>query len=678
MKWIYFCLIIWQTWMTVGSWWPGYIIGMKKCRENGQFYCNVSRRCISKSDVCDGYNGCSGGEDESPPACAMDVCLKKGFHACNVSQRCIRKDKVCDGNTDCPRGEDETPPACTMDVCLKKGFHACNVSQRCIRKDKVCNGNTDCPKGEDETPPACTMETCRHKGFYFCNCNRMCIHSNYVCDGNNHCANGEDEVPLFCTLRKRCEMKNMTLSEGCFGRCKRRFFGESCEKTCKKCLNGICNKTNGICKDCTRTYLENCSLKCDQGCAERKGSPQCDRHTGKCLNGCNQNRYGYYCNATCGHCNSSSNPPCNINGECLLGCENGYWGKKCNTKCSANCQGDEHGNRCNSSTGECINGCTNGWSDIFCLASLDVSSFQTTTTISDEKENDATSNTTLIVISAMFTVSLLVVGITCYLWIRKRSNSQQNESIQPRRVFRAVVPPGQQPSRSRRRESSHVYADVNEETMDHYHYICEQNPPDHYDKIKDRPPCICRQCVRERVLPFLNRLSSDSSDTTDVEPYATGGGSIRSKQSIHSYVSHSELNPRRSVVQYDSERGIVRPKEDLMVDSNSRRSVTKSEGNNELGSTDDKNPRRRVTKSEGNIELECTHEYLDLEALYQTAKAEDRRKLAAKYFDEGEEVFGVLGQIELHDIHANEREECEPLNDESEHQIDEQTIDSSF
>ncbi|WAQ94484.1 hypothetical protein MAR_006955 [Mya arenaria] len=80
MKWIYFCLIIWQTWMTVGSWWPGYIIGMKKCRENGQFYCNVSRRCISKSDVCDGYNGCSGGEDESPPACGLTVSRMKAYN----------------------------------------------------------------------------------------------------------------------------------------------------------------------------------------------------------------------------------------------------------------------------------------------------------------------------------------------------------------------------------------------------------------------------------------------------------------------------------------------------------------------------------------------------------------------------------------------------------------------
>ncbi|XP_052807977.1 uncharacterized protein LOC128236079 isoform X2 [Mya arenaria] len=719
MAWIQFCLIafllpwVWQT-LTSGS-------GMDGCRQNGQFFCPTAQKCIDKSLVCNGNNDCYYFEDERPPACDMDACRRNGHFFCNDSRQCILKSWVCDGYEDCKQGEDEAPPACDLDVCRQQDRYFCNDSRRCISKSRVCDGDEDCKQGEDEDPSACDLDVCRQQDRYFCNDSRRCISKSRVCNGRKNCDQYEDEDPSACAF-KHCK-SNWSFSEGCLGRCKSGYIGKYCqnckerclngicnassgicndclsgyyskfcEKTCsKECLNGLCNRSSGICKDCTRTYLENCSLECGKGCLENDGFPQCDRQSGKCSHGCYPYQYGNYCNKTCRHCKTNSfNDSCDINGVCLFGCEKGYWDKNCNTKCNAKCQGDEHGNRCNSSTGECINGCTPGWSGRYCYCKVSLGLSST------DKENVNSLNAILIVVPAVATVVVIVVvvvGIICYLRARKRFNRQLNERMEPRRVLPVHIPPARQPSRSRRRASSYVYDEVNEETMEHYHYICEQNAPDHYDKIKDRKPCICPHCVRERVIPFLNRISSGSSSTTFVEPYAVGGGSISSR----SYVSNSEINPRRSAPKYDHDGGIV-PTKELTDDSNSKQSITKSDGKNELDSTDDSKPWRSVTRSDGaldhvgktdnadgfnpgpcvaksdsNIELVCTPGYLDLEALYQKAKAEDRRKLAAKYLDYGEDVFGEIGQFR-----AIEREECELPNNEIELQSMGQNIESSL
>ncbi|WAR24546.1 hypothetical protein MAR_038215, partial [Mya arenaria] len=168
-------------------------------------------------------------------------------------------------------------------------------------------------------------------------------------------------------LKRSCVSK-WSLDVGCLGKCKPGYFGQYCEETCsKECLKKACNKSSGICKDCTRTYLEGCTQECGQGCREKDGFPRCDRKSGKCLNGCVFNHYGNFCNVSCRNCKRNSSVVlCDSNGVCLYGCENGYWDKKCNSKCSANCESNAYENRCNSSTGECLNGCTRGWSGLFC------------------------------------------------------------------------------------------------------------------------------------------------------------------------------------------------------------------------------------------------------------------------------------------------------------------------
>ncbi|XP_052806688.1 uncharacterized protein LOC128235848 isoform X2 [Mya arenaria] len=718
---------------------------MDECHRLDKFICNVSRQCIPKVLVCNGYQECTENEDESPPTCTKEVCRRNERFFCDVSRMCIDELFVCTGYKDCTSGEDESPPACTMDLCHENNLFFCNVSRQCIHKGFVCNGYPDCPHHDDEDSLACALkrqcesnwsisEGCLGRckpGYFGKNCektcskqclNGACNSSNGICkDCNpgyfgkycqtcsekclNKICNSSSGICKDCSsgyFGKYCE-KNCSnnclngicnRSNGICTDCKAGYFGKFCEKTCsKECLNGTCIRENGICEYCTRTYLESCSIECGQGCKEKDGFPQCDRQSGNCLNGCVLNYYGNYCNESCNNCKRNSSVVlCDNNGVCLYGCKNEYWDERCSSKCSANCKGDEQGNQCNSSTGECMNGCKPGWSGNLCG---DASSFKTMATESTDKDHSL--KTPLIVISAIFTVVVVAVGIICYIWARKRFNRHQIEHMEPRRVFPVHVPQGRQPSRSRRRQSSHVYSDIDEETMENYHYICEQNPPDHYDKVNDRPPCICSHCVRERVQPMLNRAPSCFSV---VKPYATGGGDIRRTSSIHSYISNRELNTRRSITEYGSESGIVSTKE-ITDDSNSRRSITNSGGKDELDSAgktkprlgvthsdsdlervDKKNktkgdtPRRCVAKSKSSIELVSTNDYLDLEALYQTAKEEDRRKLAAKYFDEGEEVFGNLGQFQSNSTNAIAREDCELLSNELEHQNKGQNIES--
>lgn len=45
---------------------------------------------------------------------------------------------------------------------------------------------------------------------------------------------------------------------------------------------------------------------------------------------CDQGKYGYRCNDTCGYCGDQDK--CNhINGSCLTGCDIGYYGDFCKT-----------------------------------------------------------------------------------------------------------------------------------------------------------------------------------------------------------------------------------------------------------------------------------------------------------------------------------------------------------
>ncbi|WAQ93933.1 SREC-like protein, partial [Mya arenaria] len=560
----------------------------------------------------------------------MGVCRQKDMIFCNVSMQCIGRNLVCDGVKDCGYGEDETLTACALKQQCESNW---SLSEGCIVRckpgyfGKFCQSCVDkCLNGIcDKQTGICLNCTPGYFGEY-CeqNCSKECV--NGICNSKSgickDCTPGYFGEYCEQNCSKECVNGICNSKSGICKNCIPGYFGKYCEETCSnECLNGLCNSSSGICKHCIRTYYENCSLECGQECREREGFPQCDRQSGNCLHGCNFYYFGHKCNKICKNCKgNSSNDPCGINGVCYFGCKNDYWDKNCTTKCNANCQGDEQGNRCNSSTGECLYGCTRGWSGRSCE---DVSSVQSTTSESTEKENVNSLKTTLIVISASFIVVLVVAGIICYFWGQKRLKRQLNERKELRRNIQDDVQPGQEPSGSPTRESSSLYADINEESMELYHYICEQNVPDHYEEI--------------------------------------------------------------SVTKYDGNTEIVHL-EEFTVTSNSRRSITQSEGKNELDSTDETKSRQSVTQSEGGLdqventngidgrrrfvnssrsnESVCTNENFDLDTWSQTTKAENRRMLAAKYCEEEEDIFGDLGQFQVDYIHAIEREESELPYDE--------------
>ncbi|WAQ95429.1 hypothetical protein MAR_028119, partial [Mya arenaria] len=186
---------------------------------------------------------------------------------------------------------------------------------------------------------------------------------------------------------------------------------------------------------------------------------------------------------------------------------------------------------------------------------------------------------------------------------------QQNERIERGRIFPVGVPPRQQSSR--RRQSSNVYADINEDTMEQYRYICEQNSPDHYDEIS------VTQYDRDIETVPLEEFTDDS----------------RSLQSILESKGINELNSSDKII---SRLIVTHSYSDLGH-------ACKNDNTNEV------NPRRRVEESNSSIEL-------------------------VKDFDEDEEIFGDLGQFQVDYIHAVAMEEFESLNQELDNQTIESSL----
>ncbi|XP_052789004.1 protein draper-like [Mya arenaria] len=494
-----------------------------------------------------------------------------GFYCNNTCKNCKRNssNSPCDINGVCQFG-------CENDYWDKKCNSKCSVNCQGDEHGKRCNSSTgECINGCTRGWSGKFCRDLKHQ----CESNRYVIHG---CLGQ--CTPGY--FGNFC--EKNCSEKCLNVicdkSSGICNECVSGYTGGYCNKTCsKECLNGRCNQSSGLCNNCTRGYLESCSQECGVGCREINGFPQCDRQSGKCLNGCKFYHYGFYCNNTCKNCKqNSSNSPCDINGVCQFGCENDYWDKKCNSKCSANCQGDENGKGCNSYTGECINGCTRGWSGKFCGESTD-------------KENISSLKTTSIVIPVIATVVVVVVGIICYVWARKRCIRQQNERMEPGQVLPVDVPPIQQPTGPWGPQSSSLYAEINEDTMEQYHYICEQNSPDQYDEIN------VTEYDRDIGVPskeFTDDSNSPQSITNVKNELEISGESISRRSITHSY---SDLDH-----------------------------ACKTDNINEL------NPRHSIAESNNSIELP-----------------------AARDSEKGEEIFGDLGQYQVDYIHAIAREICD-------------------
>ena len=80
--------------------------------EKGKWNEDENGGCVPPDFVCDGYNHCSDGSDESEEVCGQ--CPIKGFFTCESGVNpgrgvCIHPDNVCDGHKDCEDGSDESP-----------------------------------------------------------------------------------------------------------------------------------------------------------------------------------------------------------------------------------------------------------------------------------------------------------------------------------------------------------------------------------------------------------------------------------------------------------------------------------------------------------------------------------------------------------------------------------------
>lgn len=68
-----------------------------------QFQCAHGKKCIDKSQLCDGIGHCQDRSDEKDCS-KSDGCI----HQCDNKTRCLPESFLCDGERDCQDGTDET------------------------------------------------------------------------------------------------------------------------------------------------------------------------------------------------------------------------------------------------------------------------------------------------------------------------------------------------------------------------------------------------------------------------------------------------------------------------------------------------------------------------------------------------------------------------------------------
>ncbi|XP_062620720.1 multiple epidermal growth factor-like domains protein 10 isoform X3 [Saccostrea cucullata] len=158
--------------------------------------------------------------------------------------------------------------------------------------------------------------------------------------------------------------------------CTNKTYGYQCEKNCSESCVGGCNISTGQCYGCNRGQF----IKRGE-CIPCPGTFCADCGTdGICL-ACSPDKFGIFCNETCGQCREEPNKDScdDVTGSCVSGCERGFSGRLCDEECngtsfgyncretcSETCKWTTDGTRlCNSSIGHCYR-CMAGKRGVYC------------------------------------------------------------------------------------------------------------------------------------------------------------------------------------------------------------------------------------------------------------------------------------------------------------------------
>lgn len=268
------------------------------CTANGleYFYCPTDQRPIPKDYVCDGYNDCPSGADESD--CGSGLMCGSHEMMCSVDNKCINLAFQCDGISHCSDGSDEQD-------CNKRCDYQCSNTGKCISAVLKCDGRNDCGDNSDE---ASCGGSCDSETEWHCPSSGQCLSRNWLCDREIDCSGGADEA--------NCETYSNPCGIGMFN-CSSSWCIDG-----NKLCDGFEDCTDGSDEDETICYVLNCKGKFT--CPE-----QCLEYTHVCdgVYDCIDNRDEMNCDSRCGPdefmCISGScirlNETCNGNVDCADG-----------------------------------------------------------------------------------------------------------------------------------------------------------------------------------------------------------------------------------------------------------------------------------------------------------------------------------------------------------------------